>query len=129
LLPRPRGGLVAWESVRQFSAVILVEGVFDLAVLWQAGFRNTTCALGTHLTAAQIAQLGHAPGRAVFIVFDQDDNHAGQQAAHRLAQRLNNAGAGTRIVELPAGHDPASYFAAGATAADFIACLRRAQQP
>jgi DNA primase len=129
LLPRPRGGLFAWESVRQFSAVILVEGVFDLAVLWQAGFRNTTCALGTHRTAAQIAQLGHAPGRAVFIVFDQDDNHAGQQAAHRLAQRLNNAGAGTRIVELPAGHDPASYFAAGATAADFIACLRRAQQP
>jgi len=41
---------VAWESVRQFPAVILVEGLFDLAVLWQAGFRYTTCPWGTHLT-------------------------------------------------------------------------------
>jgi len=38
LLPRSRGGLFAWESVSSFSAVILVEGLFDLAVLWQAGF-------------------------------------------------------------------------------------------
>ena len=37
--------------------VILVEGLFDLAVLWQAGFRNTTCAIGTQLTPAQLAQL------------------------------------------------------------------------
>ncbi len=35
---------------RRFSTVILVEGLFDLAVLWQAGFRNTTCAIGTQLT-------------------------------------------------------------------------------
>jgi len=48
--PGPKGGLFAWESVRQFSTVILVEGPFDLAVLWQAGFRNATCAFGTHLT-------------------------------------------------------------------------------
>jgi DNA primase len=39
LLPRSKGGLFAWESVRTFSTVILVEGLFDLAVLWQAGFR------------------------------------------------------------------------------------------
>jgi len=32
-LPGSKGGLVAWESVRQFPAVILVEGLFDLAVL------------------------------------------------------------------------------------------------
>ena len=29
------------------------------------------------------------------------------------------------IVQLPAGHDPNSYFVAGATAADFTACLNR----
>ena len=46
LLPRPKGGLFAWESVRQFSTVVLVEGLFDLAVLWRAGFRNTTRAIG-----------------------------------------------------------------------------------
>jgi len=37
--------------------VILVEGLFDLAVLWQAGFVNTTCALGIHLTQTQFSQL------------------------------------------------------------------------
>ena len=92
LLPRSKGGLFAWESVRQFSTVILVEGLFDLAVLWQAGFRNTTCALGTHLTARSVAQLSEQPGRSVYIAFDQDENQAGQQAAQQLAQRLENAG-------------------------------------
>jgi DNA primase len=127
LLPRPKGGLFAWESARQFSTVILVEGLFDLAVLWQAGFRNTTCAIGTHLTPAQMAQFSDPPGRSVYIVFDQDENQAGQQASCQLAQRLKDAGLTVRIVPLPAGHDPNSYFAAGATAADFAACLRAAQ--
>jgi hypothetical protein len=40
LLSRSKGGLFAWESVSAFSSVILVEGLFDLAVLWQAGFRK-----------------------------------------------------------------------------------------
>lgn len=33
LLPRSKGGLFAWDSVRTFSTVILVEGLFDLAML------------------------------------------------------------------------------------------------
>jgi DNA primase len=37
--------------------VIFVEGLFDYAVLWQAGFRNVTCAMGTHLNAHQFRQL------------------------------------------------------------------------
>jgi DNA primase len=129
LLPRSKGGLFAWESISHFSTVILVEDPFDLAVLWQAGFRNTTCAIGTHLTPTQVAQLGDQPGRSVYIAFDQDENQAGQQASYRLARYLENAGIRARIVPLPQGHDPNSYFAAGATAADFTACLERAQQP
>lgn len=128
LLPRSKGGLFAWDSVRHFSSVILVEGLFDLAVLWQAGFRNTTCAIGTHLTAAQREELCDPPGRCVYIAFDHDENQAGQQAAHRLGRLLETA-TGARIVQLPHGQDPNSYFAAGATAADFTACLERAQQP
>jgi DNA primase len=128
LLPRSKGGLFAWESVRHFSAVILAEGLFDLAVLWQAGFRNTTCALGTHLTTAQLSQLCEPPGRQVFIVFDQDENQAGRRAAHQLAQRLAIAGIAALVVQLPAGYDPNSYFVAGATAADFTDCLQQAKQ-
>ncbi len=127
LLPRSKGGLFAWDSVGAFSSVILVEGLFDLAVLWQAGLRNTTCAIGTHLTAAQWSQLCDQPGRRVYIAFDQDANQAGQRASRLLARRLESAGLQARIVALPSGQDPNSYFAAGATASDFVACMEHAQ--
>jgi DNA primase len=126
-LPRPKGGLFAWESVSPCLPVILVEGLFDLALLWQAGFRNTTCALGTHLSAMQVDQLAQSPERQVYIVFDQDENQAGQHASRHLAQQLESAGLIACIVRLPEGHDPNSYFLAGATAADFQACLAQAQ--
>jgi DNA primase len=126
-LPGCKGGLFAWESVRQFPAVILVEGLFDLAVLWQAGFRNTTCALGTHLTATQWHQLSDPPGRRVYLVFDQDENQAGQHAARALARRLQQAGLTVGIVRLPPGHDPNRYFVGGADAADFTLRLQGAQ--
>jgi len=127
LLPRSKGGFFAWDSVGAFSSVILVEGLFDLAVLWQAGLRNTTCAIGTHLTAVQWSQLCDQPGRCVYIAFDQDANQAGQRASRLLARRLESAGLQARIVALPSGQDPNSYFAAGATASDFVACMEHAQ--
>ena len=46
-LPGSKGGLYGWEQVRRYPEVILVEGLFDYAVLWQAGFHNVTCSLGT----------------------------------------------------------------------------------
>jgi len=127
-LPGPKGGLFAWESVRHFSTVILVEGPLDLAVLWQAGFRNTTCVFGTHLTPLQCHQLSEQPDRLVYIVFDQDENQAGQRSACQLARRLTAASVPARVVHLPAGQDPNGYVVAGATAADFAACLAGAQQ-
>jgi DNA primase len=126
-LPGPRGGLFAWETVRHFSTVILVEGPLDLAVLWQVGFRNTTCAFGTHLTPFQFHQLSEKPDRLVYIVFDQDENQAGQRTAHHLAHCLAGVTVPVRVVHLPARHDPNSYFVAGATAADFANCLKGAQ--
>jgi DNA primase len=128
LLPCSKGGLFAWESVCRFSTVILVEGLFDLAVLWQAGFRHTTCAIGTHLTSAQWEQLSDWTGHLLYIVFDQDENQAGQQAAQQLAQHLESAAVAAHVVRLPSGHDPNSYFASGATAAAFAACLEGAHR-
>ncbi len=37
-LPGAKGGLYCWEQVRRCSEVILVEGLFDYAVLWQEVF-------------------------------------------------------------------------------------------
>ncbi len=126
-LPRPKGGLFAWNEVRSCPAVILVEGVFDLAVLWQVGFTNTTCSFGIHLSRLQLAQLCDSTDREIFIAFDSDPNGAGQGAAYFLAKRLSNAGLTARIVKLPLGQDPNSYFLAGAKAEDFKQCLQSSE--
>ena len=125
-LPGSKGNLFAWDSVHQFPSVILVEGMFDLAVLWQAGFRNATCSLGTHLTADQLQQLCDRP-RTVYLTFDVDANGSGQQAAHALAHRLRAQGITPRRVLLPSGHDPNSFFVQGGDARQFHSLLEAAQ--
>lgn len=125
-LPRSKGGLFAWSTVSNYDEIILVEGLFDLAVLWQAGFLNTTCAFGIYLTSIQFSQLSHCQGRTVFIAFDSDA--AGRQAALLLGERLCAAGIQARIIDLPPGHDPNTYFVSGASAMQFEAHLRNARR-
>jgi len=124
-LPGSKGDLVAWELVRQFPSVILVEGMFDLAVLWQAGFRHATCSLGTHLTSDQFQQLCDRP-RTVYLTFDVDANGSGQEASQALAHRLRAQGITTRRVLLPLGHDPNSFFVQGGEARQFHSLLEEA---
>jgi DNA primase len=124
-LPGAKGGLYAWEQVRQCPEVILVEGLFDYAVLWQAGFPNVTCSMGNHLNTCQFQQLCDR-SRAVYLTFDADTNGSGQQAAQRLSQRLRAEGITTRHVELPDGHDPNSFFVGGGNAHEFRRLLERA---
>jgi len=126
-LPGAKGGLYGWEQVRRYPEVILVEGLFDYAVLWQAGFRNLTCSLGTHLNACQFRQLCDGR-RTVYLTFDVDTNGSGQQASRRLAHRLRVQGIATRRVPLPEGHDPNSFFVRGGDARQFQ-CLLEAAQP
>lgn len=57
-----------------------MEGLFDYAALWQVGFRNVTCSLGTHLNARQWQQLCDGL-RTVYLSFDADANGSGQQAS------------------------------------------------
>jgi DNA primase catalytic core len=124
-LPGSKGGLYAWEQVQQCPEVILVEGLFDYAVLWQAGFHHVTCAFGTHLNAYQFRQLCDRP-RTVYLTFDVDANGSGQQAAQRLAECLHAQGIATRRVLLPEGHDPNSFFARGGDANQFQSLLEAA---
>jgi DNA primase len=117
-LPGPKGGLYSWEQVRRYPEVILVEGVFDYAVLWQAGFHNVTCSLGTHLNARQTRQLCEGP-RTVYLAFDADANGSGQQATRCLSRSLREKGIAARLVSLPEGHDPNSFFVGGGNAHEF----------
>jgi DNA primase len=121
-----KGGLYAWEQVQQCPEVILVEGLFDYAVLWQSGFRHVTCSLGTHLNSEQFQQLCDRP-RTVYLTFDVDENGSGQQASQQLAQRLCAQGIVTRHVLLPDGHDPNSFFVQGGDARQFHSFLEAAQ--
>ena len=124
-LPGSKGGLYAWEKVRHCSEIILVEGLFDYAVLRQAGFSNVTCSLGTHLNTEQFRQLC-ADKPTVFLTFDGDPNQSGQQAAVQLAHRLGAQGITTRCVFLPPGHDPNSFFVEGGDAPGFQSLLKAA---
>jgi DNA primase len=125
-LPGSKGGLYAWEQVQQCPEVILVEGLFDYAVLRQAGFRHVTCSLGTHLNACQFRQLCNHP-RTIYLTFDVDANGSGQQASQQLAHRLRAQGIVTRCVLLPDGHDPNSFFVQGGDARQFRSLLEVAQ--
>ncbi len=125
-LPGAKGGLYAWEHARQYPEVILVEGLFDYAALWQAGFHNVTCSLGANLNARQFRQLCDAL-RTVYLAFDADTNGSGQRAAQSLACRLTEQGVNVRTVALPDGHDPNSFLVQDGKARQFQFLLEAAQ--
>jgi DNA primase len=125
-LPGAKGGLYCWEQVRRYPEVILVEGLFDYAVLWQAGFFNVTCSMGNHLNTHQYRQLCDRP-RTVYLAFDADTNGSGQQASQSLACRLREQGVSVRRVSLPDGHDPNSFFVEDGDARQFQALLEAAR--
>ncbi len=124
-LPGPKGGLYAWEEVRRCPAIILVEGLFDYAALWQAGFHNVPCSLGSHLNLRQFQQLCDG-ARIVYLAFDSDLNGSGQGAAQWLSRRLWAEGVTTRRVQLPEGHDPNSFLVQGGDAHQFESLLEAA---
>jgi DNA primase len=125
-LPGTKGGLYSWEQVRRYSEVILVEGLFDYTVLWQAGFHNVTCSMGSHLNAYQFRQLCDRT-RTVYLAFDADTNGSGQHAAQCLSRHLRAQGITARRVCLPDGHDPNSFFVQGGDAGQFQRLLEAAQ--
>lgn len=125
-LPGVKGGLYCWEQVRHDPEVILVEGLFDYASLWQAGFHTVTCAMGTHLNSLQFRQLCDRP-RTVYLAFDDDTNGSGQRASQSLAGRLREQGLNVRTVWLPDGHDPNSFFLQGGDVVQFRSLLESAQ--
>lgn len=126
-LPGCKGGLYGWNQALALPRVIVVEGLFDVAALWQAGFPHAVAALGSHLNNQQLTELCQPGERTPYICFDADRNGSGQRAARRLSIQLRHAGVEALRVDLPEGHDPASFFAAGASAADFQHVLDRAR--
>ncbi|MGO9263261.1 MAG: CHC2 zinc finger domain-containing protein [Bryobacteraceae bacterium] len=125
-LARPKGGLWGWSRARSCQTAIVVEGLFDLASLWQAGFRNAVALLGSHFNARQQAQLCDGRERSVYLCLDADENGSGPRAARLWSQRLGPGGVRLLPVQLPQGYDPNRFFAEGGSAAEFSDYLEQA---
>jgi DNA primase len=127
-LARGKGGLWGWEQVRHKEKVIVVEGLFDLASLWQTGFDDAVALLGSHFLPRQQAQLCDGRARTVYLCLDADENGSGPRAARLWAQRLANPGLRLLTVGLPKGYDPNRFFTEGGSAAEFSGFLEEARE-
>ena len=125
-LARPKGGLYGWEWAKNAPAPIVVEGLFDLASLWQAGFWHAVALLGSHCNERQQAQLLDERSRTIYLCLDNDANGSGQDAARLWSQRLRRSGRRVALVRLPDGCDPNRFFAGGGGAAEFSRYLEEA---
>jgi len=114
-----------WEQVQQCPEVILVGGLFRLAVLWQAGFRHVTCSLGTHLNTYQFQQRCDRP-RTILSHFDVDANGS---ATSLTATSRPSPGAGHLHSPCPPDRWPRSelFFVQGGDARQFQSLLEAAQ--
>ena len=126
-LARGKGGLYGWKRARQYEKVIVVEGLFDLASLWQAGFVNSVALLGSHWKEHQQRQIREGFARTVYLCLDDDANGSGQRAARLWRRRLSLDGLRVAPVRLPEGYDPNRFFAEGGSAAEFSRLLEQAE--
>ncbi len=101
--------LFAMNLARKSKAnhFILVEGYLDAIALHQAGFPQAVAVLGTALTPRQIRQLKHYKND-VIVSFDADE--AGQTAAKRSFELLQQQHLNIRVLMIPQGKDPDEYL-------------------
>jgi DNA primase len=93
-------------AIRQGGFAILVEGYFDFAQVYQAGFQAVVASCGTALTPQQAQSLKRFTGKVV-LSFDPDA--AGQGATARSCEMLVAEGFEVNVAILPAGEDPDTY--------------------
>jgi DNA primase len=112
-LPGERRGIFNPSGARETDEVVLVESVVDAAALWSLGLRSVVPIYGTTgLTDGILAHLAACRVGRVAVMLDADE--AGQEAARRVAARLEGRGMTARVVELSA-KDGAEYVAKGGT--------------
>jgi len=94
------------NAIRQRKFAVLVEGYFDFAQVYQAGFQGVVASCGTALTPQQAQQLRRFTNKVV-LSFDPDD--AGQGAAAKSCEMLVAEGFAVNVAVLPAGDDPDTF--------------------
>jgi DNA primase len=97
---------LAKAAIRQGKVAVLVEGYFDFAQVYQAGFQSVVASCGTALTTQQ-AQLLKRFTTNVVLSFDPDT--AGQGASVKSCELLVQEGFRVSVATLPAGEDPDTF--------------------
>ncbi len=87
--------------------IILAEGYMDVISLHQSGIINAVAPLGTALTESQ-GKLLKKYTEEIVLSFDSDN--AGQTAALRSLDLLNEIGCNVKVLTIPAGKDPDEYI-------------------
>lgn len=94
------------EEIKNADSVVIVEGYTDLISLFAVGIKNVVASLGTAFTPAHAKLLKRFCSQAV-IAFDGDS--AGQRAAWRGIEILNESGLQVRVATLTGDQDPDSF--------------------
>lgn len=71
-----------------YNEVIVVEGFFDAAKVWQAGHRNVVALMGSSLSERQAERLQQKFRSAVLML---DGDAAGQAGTEAITRRLSQA--------------------------------------
>ncbi len=99
----------AKEFIVAQNTAIVVEGYTDCIACWEAGIKNVVATLGTALTEHHVKTLTRFAKRIVYM-FDGDA--AGQKAARRAIQFIEQDSMDLRCVVLPDGNDPMEFITA-----------------
>jgi DNA primase len=95
------------DKIKDFTTVILVEGIFDALNMHDLGYDCTLCIFGTNNFNAGKARLLDEYGcRQVLLLMDGDS--AGRTAAVKIKKLLEQRSINTIIVDLDDGVDPGS---------------------
>ncbi len=94
----------AKKDIKLKDYSILVEGQMDLVMMHQVGLTNTVASSGTALTEMHLTKLRRLSER-VMMSFDSDN--AGFSASDRSAKIALTLGMDLKLVQMPAGKDPA----------------------
>jgi DNA primase len=100
----------ARAAATKAGTVIVCEGYTDVIALHQAGFKNAVGLMGTALTEEQVGELARL-AQTVLLALDADS--AGQEAMLKAARLAVRRKLELRVVELPAGADPAELVHRG----------------
>lgn len=104
------GADLARAHATKAGEVILCEGYTDVIALHQAGFANVVGLMGTALTDQQVGELSRL-AQTVLLALDADS--AGQEAMLKAYKLASQRKLELRVVEFPAGADPADVVQSG----------------